>query len=337
VAFYDGGTRCVSEGLGWGMVITAMMAGQDAEAQKIFDGMFLYFQDHRSRGNPDLMSWQVSDCGDTNTDNSATDGDLDIAYGLLLADQQWGSDSQSGINYLAEAEKVIEAIKASDVNPEIYSIMLGDWTHPGSAEHYYGARTSDFMGDHFRAFFTATGDPVWNSVIDTFYNVSEAIQAHYSPQTGLLPDFVEDLNSSPRPADAGFLEGQRDGWYAYNACRVPMRIGIDYLISGDPRAKQVLDRLNAWIKVSTGGQPNQILDGYQMDGTPTSYGADQMSFVGPFGVGAMVSADNQEWLNDIWDDVLARNVNQQAYYENTIKLLSMLAMSGNWWNPGLSQ
>ena len=242
--------------------------------------------------------------------------------------------SPIGIDYQAEADKLIAAIKRSDVNPDLYSIMLGDWVHPGSSMLYNGARTSDFMGDHFRAFQAVTGDPVWAAVIDQSYNVAEAIQTNYSPQTGLLPDFVQDLDSNPRPADVGFLEGARDGWYAYNACRVPMRTGLDYLISGDPRAKQTVDRMNVWVKTTSNGDPNQILDGYEMDGTPTSYGTDQMSFVAPFGVSAMVDADNQKWLNDIWDDVVARDINQQACYENSIKLLSMLIMSGNWWNPG---
>ena len=45
---------------------------------------------------------------------SATDGDLDIAFGLLLADKQWGS--AGAINYLAEARKVIAAIKMFEMN-----------------------------------------------------------------------------------------------------------------------------------------------------------------------------------------------------------------------------
>ena len=46
--------------------------------------------------------------------DSATDGDLDIAYSLLLAHKQWGSNGT--VNYLKEAQDMItKGIKASNV------------------------------------------------------------------------------------------------------------------------------------------------------------------------------------------------------------------------------
>ena len=55
------------------------------------------------------MAWaQNESCQDIEGRNSATDGDLDIAYALLLADVQWGSIGE--INYRGEAERTLEAI-----------------------------------------------------------------------------------------------------------------------------------------------------------------------------------------------------------------------------------
>jgi endoglucanase len=90
----------ISEGHGYGMVITAFMAGADPDARRIFDGLYAFFRDHPSAGSPDLMAWkQVEGCANIDLRNtgSATDGDMDIAYALLLADRQWGSDG--AINY----------------------------------------------------------------------------------------------------------------------------------------------------------------------------------------------------------------------------------------------
>ena len=53
---------------------------------------------------------------------SATDGDLDIAFALLLADKQWGS----GGAYLAEAKKVIAAIKEKEMNAMTKLPLLAD-------------------------------------------------------------------------------------------------------------------------------------------------------------------------------------------------------------------
>jgi len=58
----------------------------------------------------------------------------------------------------------------------------------------------------------------------------------YSPATGLLPDFFEPVSASDpnlRPASPDFLEGPNDGFYYYNALRVPFRIGVDALLAGD--------------------------------------------------------------------------------------------------------
>lgn len=69
--------------------------------------MYRYFRAHPSEINPDLMAWQQADTGteiiDINGVDSATDGDMDIAYALLLADSQWGSSGE--INYLSQAKR----------------------------------------------------------------------------------------------------------------------------------------------------------------------------------------------------------------------------------------
>ena len=41
------------------------------------------------------MGWVVADSKSTGHFDSATDGDLDIAYSLLLAHKQWGSQWNS--------------------------------------------------------------------------------------------------------------------------------------------------------------------------------------------------------------------------------------------------
>jgi len=46
--------------------------------------------------------------------DSATDGDLDIAYALLLADNQWGSSGS--VDYKAEALAVLSDILDKEVN-----------------------------------------------------------------------------------------------------------------------------------------------------------------------------------------------------------------------------
>lgn len=327
------GNLTVSEAHGYGMLLAALMAGHDPDARVIFDGMVTFFREHPSVFTPSLMAWyQRKSCGSGQGADSATDGDLDIAYALLLADKQWGSCGP--IDYAAEAAAVLAGIASGEVDGSGSYMRLGDWTNPAEATYYQSTRSSDFMPDHLRAFAAASGNPLWSNILDHTYGVFDALQTTHSPLTGLLPDFIANPLGTPAPVGPSFLEGPNDGAYDYNACRDPWRLGTDFLVSGDPRAKTAAQRITTWMRGATGDDPGNIKSGYQLDGT-LSAGADyrSMAFVAPLGVAAMVDAGNQAWLNATWDLVAATSLADEAYYENTLKLLAMIVMSGNWWTP----
>src|SRR5947207_9935528 len=48
----------VSEAHGYGMLITALMAGYDPNAKTYFDGLYRFYTNHFSRITPYLMGWQ---------------------------------------------------------------------------------------------------------------------------------------------------------------------------------------------------------------------------------------------------------------------------------------
>src|SRR5262249_6937005 len=105
-------------------------------------------------------------------------------------------------------------------------------------------------------------------------------------------------------------------------------------VNGEARAHDAVEAIEDWIQGATGGDPAQIRSGYRLDGTPspnTDYLS--MAFVAPLGVGAMVDASNQTWLNKVWALVVATPITAEGYYENTLKLLAMIVLSGNWWSP----
>ena len=74
--------KTVSEGQGYGMIIVALMAGYDPDAQDLFDGLWRFARAHPSDINADLMGWIVPPDGGGN--DSAFDGDCDMAHALLL-------------------------------------------------------------------------------------------------------------------------------------------------------------------------------------------------------------------------------------------------------------
>ena len=324
----------ISEGHGYGMLIVAFMAGADPQARELFDGLWRFARAHPSRINPRLMAWmQVT--GEKNApgdDDSATDGDLDIAQALLLADAQWGSAGP--IHYRDEARVLIAAIRKDEINAKTWTAKLGDWADAESPM-FFSSRVSDFVPGHFRSWQSATEDRDWSRVIDAGYAMLGGVQSRFGAKTGLLPDFVIAVDNSPRPPTGKHLEGKHDGHYSYNACRVPFRLGLDFLLHAEPRAKAALVPMNAWVRIATAGKPERIVAGYDLDGKILDRDDRSMAFTACFGVGAMCDAAHQDWLNALWDCVVESDDPGDRYYARTLKMLCLIAMSGNWWSPAM--
>ena len=152
-----------------------------------------------------------------------------------------------------------------------------------------------------------------------------------------------------------------DGNWFYNACRTPWRLATDFLLNGDARAFSQLEVLNSWIQRATtprlevasgaarrptallapGGVPDpaRINAGYLLNGNPIHPGiADHGScFNGPLAVSAMVGLGNQAWLDALWSNLLDGDSldsdGKEEYFRATVKLLCMIVLSGNWWDP----
>ncbi|WP_163508279.1 glycosyl hydrolase family 8 [Fodinicola acaciae] len=320
----------VAEGQGYGMVITALMAGADPDAKANFDGMVKFVLAHPSVNNHNLLAAeQNSSCRSVDGSDSATDGDLDVAYGLLLADVQWGSGGT--YNYKDLAVKHINAIKASEVNSSTHLMLLGDWSDSGESHHNI-TRSSDFLIDHFRAFRKATGDSAWDTIRAAHQKLITSQQAKYAPNTGLLADFIVNTNTTPKPASGQVLEGPHDGDYSWNACRDPWRIGSDAVTSGDSASAASARKLNSWIKSKTSGNANSIQTGYKLSGSVSESGSD-MAYTAPFAVAALTDAGSQAWLDALWHKLATTSIDSSLYYGGSVQLQSMIVVSGNYWVP----
>src|SRR4029079_1383898 len=87
----------VSEGIGYGMLISAYMGDKT-----LFDGLWTYWKGNcaSGSGNTCLMTWKIP-----GGSGSATDADEDAAFALLMASKQWPSGS-----YGADATAMMGAV-----------------------------------------------------------------------------------------------------------------------------------------------------------------------------------------------------------------------------------
>jgi endo-1,4-beta-D-glucanase Y len=280
----------VSEGIGYGMIAAVYMSDRPT-----FDGLWGYAKSHFDADG--LMNWQISSSGSIVGMNSATDADEDMAWALLMASDQWSSTT-----YLDDARAVIDAIYGTAI--------AGDGTI--KPDKYGGTNGTQYDPDYFspayyRVFARATDNPAWSGIIiDRGYT----LLASLSGPNGLVP------NST----DTGTLSTSSN--YGYNSCRMPWRIAMDYCFNGEARAKTYLDKIGPFF--GNIGASN-IGDGYTNSGSQAS-GNHNMAFIGPAGTAGM---DNLQSLLDGAFMFGANGAGDSAYFTNTLRVVTMIMMSGN--------
>jgi endo-1,4-beta-D-glucanase Y len=348
-------TITISEAHGYGMIIFALMAGHDSEARAVFDRMNNFRIAHPSPTDNRLMAWFIRTPGqvpnvpgpDGERANSATDGDLDMAYALLLADTQWGSNpaADHAQNYLAQAQRIIQGIRESNMHTNNQRTKLGDWharnwnnNTPG-IDSRIESRSSDWRPSHFRAFARAMGEP--GSEQHTYWmnaanNVHTILGQASNQTTGLMPDFVSGSPAIAEPTPAVSGEHNMDR-YAYNACRVPLYLALDYAHYGTVPAMNRMNTISTWLRGATNSNANQIRTMRHLNGSLVNASSEYNSviFTAPFASAMTADLANLSFLNSTFD--ATRNTsNDWAYnaYASAIQVLNMLFITRNWWAPG---
>ena len=195
-------------------------------------------------------------------------------------------------------------------------------------------RSSDFIPAELRSFSSIDSSSIWKKVVDSNYSLFLFLQKSFSKDAGLVPDFIQHINTKPRPADMFYLESKYDGSYNYNACRVPWRIATDYILHGDIRSKQFVEPINTWIRTTTNDDPDNISAGYTLAGIDLkTRNFEALSFISPFSISAMVDSKNRIWLNKLWDYIINFKLTDFDYYDNSIKMRSLIILSHNYWAP----
>jgi endo-1,4-beta-D-glucanase Y len=328
----------VSEGIGYGMLITVYMG--DPASHALFDNLWKYEQIHLDGSG--LMNWSIDSTGNTTTAggktvgaNGATDADEDMAFALVMADKQWGSGG--ALDYVSLAKAQISAIW----NHEIYQSKLAG---PGdgwgtTTDLFNDINISYFAPAYYRVFKTVDPDTThaWDAVTQTVFDtIALALTSNGNASNGLVPGWCSTTSTSCVSSTAGPF------YYQYDACRTPFRLGVDWCWNGSRDATSAAAAINpsraqAYVaKTSSffsglGGAKN-IADGYNLDGSanPAHTTGQSAAFVGPAGVGAMSNTAYQSFLDDAYADVKTGQLTVGgAYYDESWTVMSLLMMTGN--------
>lgn len=294
------------EAIGFGMLLAAY-----AEDKETFDGLHRFYNSKRTTEANNMMAWLVT-CNGINDPGSATDGDADVAFALIVASKHWGDA------YLDASKEILQVIKENVIlscTVDGQSIKIlgpgysnGAWGGCGQMDIMY--HTPAF----FRIFADITGDETWDQLADDTYITLDA-GAH--PTTGLVPDW-QTASGTPGP-------GGRAGHYGYDACRAPWKLTLDYLWNGNTQAEAWASKISTW---SSQEGPTNIVDGYELDGTPRGTNKNS-AFLGGFAVAQM--ANSQSTVNQFGT---ALSKLQDSYWFNiNTRCLYLFTLTGNFWDP----
>jgi endo-1,4-beta-D-glucanase Y len=300
------------EAMGFSMLMAAY------EGDKIyFDGLYNFYLSKRTATANNMMSWWCT-CDGFHDQGSATDGDIDVAFSLIVAYSQWGGD------YLNAAKNILQIVRNSlivqcSVNGNnVYALAGGYSTNAGGT--WGGCGQTDIMyytPAYFRVFASVTGDATWNQLADDTYTI---LNASANSTTGLVPDW-QTAAGTPGP------NGQ-NGTYAYDACRVPWRIALDYLWNGNTNALAWCTKVSNW---ANGIGPANIKDGYNLDGSATGTN-NNSAFVGGFSCAAMC---NSQAIADNFGTRMSQ-LNDSYWFNLFTRVIYLHVMTGNFWKPDIA-
>lgn len=313
----SGTTTALSEGQGYGMLATVLAAKKGAKTQATFNQFYRYYRVHRVSSQIPLMSWQQTKQNGKMTSNgqqrnSATDGDLDIAYALILADKKWGSKK---VNYRAAAKKMIKVIKRYEINPTTKLPTMGNW-----ATNSYDRsklRTADLMTGYFKTFARYTKDSSWKTVAKRSQLAVKKLSARH--RTGLFPDFiyVTGKRLKLKAVRPNAIESGTDNQVGYNACRVPWRLAQTYKLKHDSVTKKALNKQLKFFN-----RKKKITAVYTLGGKAVNTYVNT-AFTAPVNFAAKVM--KKKALQKRTKQQLPRSIEKRNYFSATLQVVTALS------------
>lgn len=239
----DTGNNGIShtEGQGYAMILAATAGDRDA-----FDRVFAWTEKTLSRSSDPLFSWRyVPTAADPVADrNNATDGDMLIAWGLMIGAERWGE------RFLAE--------RAAAIRNALHDTMLREiagtvYLLPGGTGFEQQGHTtlnpSYYVWPALERFRAADGDKRWGAMIKG----GETLIARARFGQHQLPtDWVDVATDGSMTPAAG-----RDPRFGFDAIRVPLYLAMAGRNGqGDAIARfwssYGAGPIPAWIDVRTG-------------------------------------------------------------------------------------
>jgi endo-1,4-beta-D-glucanase Y len=232
------GNITTSEGQSYTMLRAVWM-----DDQPTFDRSLASSQSLMQR--PDsLFSWRYGELSNgsygiqtsVGGNNTASDGDVEIAFALLMAYHRWNDN-----HYLAVSQSIIRSIWDEEVvQVDGKPVLVADDIERNSKTDVV-VDPSYFDPAAFKVFAQIDPGQDWNGLVNNSYSILSELSSSNLGGTrsdGLPPDWIEmnRVTGQIIPDATPTLDTN----YGYDAFRIPFRLALDYEWFKDPRDKAVL-------------------------------------------------------------------------------------------------
>ena len=324
-----------TEGLSYGMMVAVQLNKKD-----VFDRLWRWTKkhmQHQGGARDAYFAWSVEPkTGRHNAEGSASDGELYFITALLFASNRWGN--ATGINYYAEARRILDAMWSKDgtegiknlINTEHKLITFVpdtsgyDWTDPSYHLPAFYEVWAEFAKDGKEQFYR-------ECAAEARSFLHRACRA----ETALNADATE-FNGDPR----------KKGWFPnafrFDSWRVPMNIAMDYAwFAKDAQWQQDYGRRFQNFLFCRG--MDSFEDQFNLDGTLPDFVLPaggyrklrhSLGLVATSGAASIMGIQAKSWkfVDAVWNAKLEPYSDGyfDPYYDGLLYLFSLMHLSGNY-------
>jgi endo-1,4-beta-D-glucanase Y len=308
---YDTQTETVSEGIGYGMLLSAY-AGDKA----LFDNLYKFYKANVN-GNG-LMNWHINGCSGNLGSNGATDADEDAAMALIIASNQWPT-ATSPYTYLTEATTLIGKIRQYEIHPTSYQAVNGDaWGFSSTCRN-----PSYFAPAYYREFakIETSQATFWNNAVSA---ANTLLAANRNAITGLVCNWSDNNGASNN------CNGNQE--FGFDAIRNPWRMATDVIWNGTTTATSASDicsKMSTWMN----GYESNLKIPCAMTASNPSVGTYKNGTASMMSLAMMGVSGKASNLGTAYSNTVNLGSNE-AYFSQTLRCITLFMMTGNFWKPG---
>jgi len=324
-----------TEGLSYGMMIAVQLNKKD-----VFDRIWRWskkYLQHQVGPREAYFAWSINPkTMKKNSEGSASDGELYFVTDLLFASNRWGNNT--GINYYAEARRILDAMWKKDGTGNIYNLFNTEHKQISFVPEGDGYKWTD-PSYHLPAFLEVWALYAKDGHEQFYKDCADTSRAFLHrachPVTGLNADY-SDFSGAPHPTRWMPVGFRFDSW------RVPMNIAMDYIWFGKDKAWQQ-DYAKRFQNFLRSKGINTFEDQFNLDGSRPDVILQAGGFkklrhsLGLVSTAACTSLINKEknsldFVHALWNAKLEPYEDGyfDPYYDGLLYLFSLMQLSGKY-------